>query len=85
MVKIRSDQELIEELMKRNLNYQSKSNKCVEAENDRRITGLACATPVPVSFFRSRLALGPLKTKTKKHSHNPALQAAEEAIVALNG
>jgi len=41
MVKIRSDQESIEELIKINQNYQSKSNKCVEAENDRRITGLA--------------------------------------------
>jgi hypothetical protein len=57
MVKIRSDQELIEELMKINQNYQSKSNKCVEAENDRRITGLAVASPVPVGLFRSRLSL----------------------------
>ena len=28
-----------------------------------RITGLACATPAPVSFFRSRQALDSLKTK----------------------
>jgi hypothetical protein len=45
MIKTRSEQELIEELIKRNLNYQSKSNKCVEAENDRRITGLARKVP----------------------------------------
>jgi len=56
MVKIRSEQELIEELVKINQNYQSKSNKCVEAENDRRITGLAVASPAPVGLFRSRLS-----------------------------
>ena len=47
MLRIRSNQELIEEFMKINQNYQSKSNNCVEAENDRRITGLAEQAPRP--------------------------------------
>ena len=38
-------------------------NNCVEAENDRRITGLACASPAPVGPFRSRQTLESLKTK----------------------
>jgi len=32
-----------------------------------RITGLACATPAPVSFFRSRLALESAEDK-KRHT-----------------
>jgi len=30
-----------------------------------RITGLACATPAPVSFFRSRQALNSIKENNK--------------------
>ncbi len=32
-----------------------------------RITGLACATPAPVSFFRSRQALNQLKLRQMSH------------------
>jgi len=34
-----------------------------------RITGLACATPAPVSFFRSRLALESAEDK-KRHTES---------------
>ena len=61
------------------------SNMCVEAENDRRITGLACASPAPSWPFPLTTGVRPAEDKDKKHSHNPALQAAEEVIAALNG
>ena len=51
MLRIRTDQELINRRIKKinqnYQNYQSKSNNCVEAENDRRITGLAEQAPRP--------------------------------------
>ena len=45
------------------------SNICVEAENDRRITGLAGASPVPVGLFRSRLSLESAEDK-KRHTES---------------
>ena len=79
MVKIRSEQELIEELVKINQNYQSKSNKCVEAENDRRITGLAVASPAPAGLFRSRLSLDQLKIR--QIAHRKCLAKADVLLI----
>ena len=95
MVKIRSEQELIEELVKINQNYQSKSNKCVEAENDRRITGLAVASPAPVGLFRSRLSFAYIRRRRKmedykllidlhKQGHRQGPGGDTETEIALN-
>jgi hypothetical protein len=46
-----------------------------------RITGLACASPAPVSFFRSRLALE--SAEDKKDTPNPALRVKEKLLAVL--
>ena len=58
------------------------SNMCVEAENDRRSRVLRSKPRARRPF---PLTTGVRITEDKKYSHNPALQAAEEVIAALNG
>jgi len=48
-----------------------------------RITGLAYATPAPVSFFRSRPSLESAEDKKKKDTPNPALRVKEKLLAVL--
>jgi len=43
-----------------------------------RITGLACATPAPVSFFRSRLALE--SAEDKKYTPDQSFRVEEKFL-----
>ncbi len=65
-----------------------KSKFCPTSASSRKMAavhGSCGASPAPSWPFPLTTGVRPAEDKDKIYSHNPALQAAEEAIVALNG
>ena len=61
------------------------SNICVEAEKPAGSIGSCLRNTRARLVFPLTTLVRPAEDKDKIYSHNPALRAAEEAIVALNG